>query len=157
MAGQVKHSQLFANLKLDWRAIKLLGRIVNKKTNTILGAVCDEFQKEGIKLLPSHMYLKHLMPKPGLLCGTKLSGKEKDDVEFGYRLAKQIAGLDIGQTIVVKDKAVVAVESIEGTDECIKKSLQVRGRRRCRSKGVKTKPGFPLRYTRDRDENGQGS
>ena len=127
MAGQVKHSQLFANLKLDWRAVKLLGRIVNKKTDTILGAVCDEFLKEGIKLLPSHLYLRHLLPKPGLLCGTKLSGSEKEDVEFGHRLAKQIAGLDIGQTVVVKDKAVVAVESIEGTDECIKRAAKYAG------------------------------
>jgi len=127
MAGQVKHSQLFANLKLDWRAIKLLGRIINKKTDTILGAVCDEFLKEGINLLPSHLYLKHLMPKPGLLSGTKLSKSEAGDVEFGYKLAKQIAGLDIGQTVVVKDKAVVAIESIEGTDECIRRASKYAG------------------------------
>ena len=127
MAGQVKHSQLFAKLKLDWRAVKLLGRIVNKKTDTILGAVCDEFLKEGIKLLPSNIYLKHLMPKPGLLSGRKLTGSEKDDVEFGYKIAKGIAGMDIGQTVVVKDKAVVAVESIEGTDECIKRASKYAG------------------------------
>jgi len=127
MAGQVKHSQLFANLKLDWRAIKLLGRIVNKKTDTILGAVCDEFLKEGIKLLPSHLYLKHLMPKAGLISGTKLNKAEKEDIEFGLKIAKEVGRLDIGQTVVVKDKAVVAVESIEGTDECIKRAFKYAG------------------------------
>jgi len=127
MAGQVKHAQLFANLKLDWRAIKLLGSIVNKKTDTILGAVCDEFLKEGIKLLPSHMYLQHLMPKPGLISGKKLNKQEKEDVDFGYKIAKHIAGLDIGQTVAVKDKTVLAVESIEGTDECIKRAAKYAG------------------------------
>lgn len=127
MAGQVKHSQLFAGLKLDWRAIKLLGRIVNKKTDTILGSVCDEFQKEGIKLLPSHQYLTHLLPEKGLISGNKLNKAEKADVEFGIKTAKQIAGMDIGQTVVVKDMAVVAVESIEGTDECIKRAAKYAG------------------------------
>lgn len=127
MAGQVKHAQLFADLKLDWRAIKLLGRIVNKKTDTILGAVCDEFLKDGIKLLPSHQYLKHLLPGEGLISGSKLNKAEKEDVEFGVNIAKKIAGLDIGQTVVVKDKAVIAVESIEGTDECIKRAAKYAG------------------------------
>lgn len=127
MAGQVKHSQLFAGLKLDWRAIKLLGRIANKKTDSILGAVADELSKEGIKLLPSNKYLEHLMPQKGLLCGRKLSKSEKSDVEFGYEMAKKIAGLDIGQTVAIKDRAVVAVESIEGTDECIRRAAHFAG------------------------------
>jgi DUF1009 family protein len=127
MAGQVKHAQLFAGLKLDWRAIKLLGRIANKKTDSILGAVADEFDREGIRLLPSHQYLTHLLPEPGLLCGTKLSSEEKKDAAFGHRMAKEIAGLDIGQTVVVKDQAVVAVESIEGTDECMRRAARYAG------------------------------
>ena len=127
MAGQVKHSQLFANLKLDLRAIGLLGKLLNKKTDTILGAVAKEFQKEGIDLLPSHEYLKHLLPKKGLLIGPKLSKEEQKDVEFGFKMAKAIGGLDIGQTVVVKDRAVVAVESIEGTNECVKRAAQYAG------------------------------
>ncbi|MHB9154613.1 MAG: LpxI family protein [Endomicrobiales bacterium] len=127
MVGQVKHTQLFAGLSLDWRAIKLLGRLVNKKTDTILGAVVDELAREGITLLPSHHYLKHLLPEKGKLTGTKLSGEEQKDVEFGRAMAKKIAGLDIGQTVVVKDGAVVAVESVEGTDECIKRGAALAG------------------------------
>ncbi len=122
MAGQVKHSQLFANLKLDLRAVGLLAKLINKKTDTILGAVAKEFEKEGIKLLPSHEYLKDLLPKKGILTGSKLSKEEEKDVDFGFRIAKAVAGLDIGQTVVVKNGAVLAVESIEGTNECIKRA-----------------------------------
>lgn len=127
MAGQVKHAQLFAGLKLDWRAIKLMGSLINKKTDTILGSVANEFLKEGITLLPSHEYLKALLPKEGLICGRKLDGEEKKVAEFGQRIAKQIAGMDIGQTVVVKDRSVVAVESIEGTDECIRRAAHFAG------------------------------
>lgn len=127
MAGQVKHAQIFAGLKLDWRAIKLMGSLINKKTDTILGTVANEFQKEGISLLPSHHYLKSLLPKAGLICGKKLDGEEKKVAEFGHKIAKQIAGMDIGQTVVVKDRSVVAVESIEGTDECIRRAAQFAG------------------------------
>lgn len=122
MAGKVHHSHLFAGLKLDWRAIKLLGSIVNKKTDSILGAVALELKKESIELLPSHGYLTHLLPDAGIIAGKKLSSGEKSDVDFGKKIAKQIAGLDIGQSVAVKDKAVIAVEAMEGTDECIKRA-----------------------------------
>ena len=125
MAGQVKHANLFAGLSLDLRAIKLLGSLINKKTDSILGAVADDLKKEGLELLPSHIYLKHLLPAKGILAGPKLSSEEKKDIEFGHKLDKQIAGMDIGQTIVVKDKAVIAVESMEGTDECIKRAASL--------------------------------
>ncbi len=128
MAGQVKHAQLFANLKLDWRAVKLLGRLINKKTDTILGAIADELAKEGIQLLPSHRYLTHLLAGEGIIAGRKLSGDESNDVDFGFRVAKQIAGLDIGQTVAVKGRAVLAVESIEGTNECVRRAAHYAGK-----------------------------
>lgn len=127
MAGQVKHFRIFSTLKFDLRAIKLMAGIVNKKTDTILGAVAAEFEKEGIHLLPSHHFLKQYMPAPGLLAGPSLSKEEQSDVEFGRSVAKQIAGLDIGQTVAVKGRAVLAVESIEGTDECIRRAAQYGG------------------------------
>jgi DUF1009 family protein len=122
MAGQVKHARLFDGLSLDWRAIKLMGKLVNKKTDSILGAVCRELETEGITLLPSHQFLSHLLPEKGILAGPKLSKEEKDNIAFGHETAKAIAGLDIGQTVVVKDMSVIAVESIEGTDECIRRA-----------------------------------
>ncbi|MCL2485439.1 MAG: UDP-2,3-diacylglucosamine diphosphatase LpxI [Endomicrobia bacterium] len=127
MAGQVKHVRIYSALNLDWRAIKLMGSLVNKKTDTILGAVAGEFEKDGMNLLPSHIYLTHLLAPKGLISGKKLNSDEQKDVDFGFKIAKGIAGFDIGQTVVVKDKSVLAVESIEGTDECIKRAYALGG------------------------------
>ncbi|MBN1621951.1 MAG: UDP-2,3-diacylglucosamine diphosphatase LpxI [Endomicrobiales bacterium] len=124
MAGAVKHTQLFAGLKFDLRTIKLLASLKNKKADSILGAFTKELKNEGIDLLPSHIFLKHLLPKKGIITGKKLSKTEQKDVDFGYELAKKIAGLDIGQTVVVKDQVVVAIEAIEGTDECIRRAAK---------------------------------
>ncbi|MCB4790746.1 MAG: UDP-2,3-diacylglucosamine diphosphatase LpxI [Elusimicrobia bacterium] len=125
MAGQVKHAKLFDALKLDLRAVKLLSGLKDKKADTILGAVSYEFEKEGVKLLPSHQFLKHMLPKKGLITGKKPNKEDQRDIEFGHNIAKHIAGLDIGQSVVVKDRCVLAVESIEGTDECIRRGASL--------------------------------
>jgi DUF1009 family protein len=122
MAGQVKHFRIFAALKFDLRTIKLLASLENKKTDSVLGAIASELEKEGVHLMPSHAYLTHLLPQKGLICGKRPGAREQEDIDFGFKTAKQIAGLDIGQTVVVKDKAVIAVESMEGTDECIRRA-----------------------------------
>ena len=127
MAGQVKHVKIYSAISMDWRAIKVMGSLLNKKTDTILKTIADEFQKDGITLMPSHTYLKSLLPEKGLIAGKKLSSDEEKDVEFGFKIAKGIAGFDIGQTVVVKDRSVLAVESVEGTDECIKRAYQLGG------------------------------
>jgi len=127
MSGQVKHVQIFKDLSLDWRAIKLMGALINKKTDTILGRIADELAKEGITLLPSHTYLTDLMADKGIMAGIKPSKTELADIEFGFRIAKEIARLDIGQTVVVKDRSIVAVESVEGTNECIKRAAGLAG------------------------------
>lgn len=122
MAGQVKHTQLFRRLKLDLTAVKLLATLRDKKTDTILGAVADEFAKSGIKLLPSTTYLGHLLAPEGVLTKAKPSSDQKKDIEFGFRTAKSVGGLDLGQTVCVKDQAVLAVEAMEGTDACIRRA-----------------------------------
>jgi hypothetical protein len=127
MVGQVKHAKIYSAISMDFRAIKLMGSLLNKKADTILGSVIKEFEKDGINFLPSHLYLKHLLAPKGLIVGKKLTSEENKDVEFGFKIAKGIAGFDIGQTVVVKDKSVLAVESIEGTDECIKRAYQLGG------------------------------
>ncbi|MDR2676846.1 MAG: UDP-2,3-diacylglucosamine diphosphatase LpxI [Endomicrobium sp.] len=127
MAGQVKHIRIYSAISMDWCAIKIMSSLVNKKADTILNAVANEFKKNGIHLIPSHSYLKHLLAENGLLSGLKLSSDEERDVEFGYEIAKVVAGVDIGQTVVVKDRSVLAVESVEGTDECIKRAYQLGG------------------------------
>jgi len=127
MAGQVKHARIYSLLNLDLRAAKLMASLVNKKTDTILGAIANEFAKDDMTLLPSHLYLKSLLAPKGLIAGKKLSSNENKDAEFGFKIAKGIAGFDIGQTVVVKDRSVLAVESIEGTDECIKRAYKLGG------------------------------
>ncbi|AKL97832.1 LpxI family protein [Endomicrobium proavitum] len=142
MAGQVKHVRIYSLFNLDFRAAKLIASLVNKKTDTILGAIANEFKKDGIKLLPSHYYLKNFMAKKGLISGKKLSSSESKDVAFGFKIAKGIAGLDIGQTAVVKDRSVLAIESIEGTDECIKRAYKFGGKNAIVIKVAKPKQDF---------------
>lgn len=122
MAGMIRHKQLFSKLKLDWQAVKLVTQLVDKRADSILGAVANALESEGIKLISPLPMLKPYLPKKGLLTKRKLTKKDELDIEFGYRIAKHIASADIGQTVVVKDQAVVAVEAMEGTDACILRS-----------------------------------
>ncbi|MDR3281883.1 MAG: UDP-2,3-diacylglucosamine diphosphatase LpxI, partial [Endomicrobium sp.] len=128
LAGQVKHIKIYSAINMDLRAIKVMGGLINKKANTILSMIANEFEKDGICLVSSHIYLRYLfIQKKGLISGEKLSYAERKDVEFGYKIAKGIAGFDIGQTVVVKDRSVLAIESVEGTDECIKRAYKLGG------------------------------
>jgi UDP-2,3-diacylglucosamine hydrolase len=119
MAGQVKHAKLFSVLKLDTTAIRILATVRDKKTDTILGAIADEFAKSGIKFLSSVTYLQDFLAPEGPMTSRKPSSDQKKDIEFGFKTAKAVAGLDLGQTVCVKDQAVVAIEAMEGTDACI--------------------------------------
>ena len=125
MAGQVRHKLLFdKNIKIDALMKELLSKVKDKKTDSLIGAVANRLEASGIKLLDSTIFLKDLLPEKGLLTKTPLDKSVLEDIEFGKDIAKSIAGLDIGQSIVVKDKVVLAVESIEGTDEAIKRGAQ---------------------------------
>ncbi|MGB9692960.1 MAG: LpxI family protein [Candidatus Sumerlaeaceae bacterium] len=129
LAGRVPHTTIFQYRHLDWRAVKLLARAANKKADTLLGLISEEFEKEGVHVLDSSLFLKSLMPPAGLLTPHRpLTEREQEDLDFGFPIAKAIAGQDIGQTIVVKDKMVVAVEAAEGTDECILRAGSLAGR-----------------------------
>jgi DUF1009 family protein len=127
VAGQVKHVTIYSAVGMDLRAVKVMGSMINKKADTILKTIASEFEKDGIQLISSYIYLKHLLAQKGLISGEKLSSSENKDVEFGYKIAKDIARLDIGQTVVVKDRSVLAVESVEGTDECIRRAYKLGG------------------------------
>ncbi len=127
MAGQVKHTQLFRNIIPDFRAAMLLTKIVNKKAESVLSTVIKEFEGEGITFLPSTSYLEHWLCTPGLLTKRRLSKEEEADIAFGIPLARTMAGEDIGQTVVVKDKSVIAVEAMEGTDACIRRGGEIAG------------------------------
>jgi hypothetical protein len=128
LAGRVPHSSIFQYRHFDARGLKMLARAINRKADTILGVVTRELGKEGIEVMDSSIFLKSLMPAEGLLTPRRpLTEREAADVQFGMPLAKAIAGLDVGQTIVVKELVVVAVEGLEGTDACITRAGELAG------------------------------
>ncbi|MBR3604076.1 MAG: UDP-2,3-diacylglucosamine diphosphatase LpxI [Elusimicrobiaceae bacterium] len=122
MAGRVQHSTIFKNLMPDLRGAKFLASLKSMQTSYLLSKIMDEFKKEGLEFINSAQYLQHYMPKKGLLSHRKPSQEELQTVEYGYKIAKGIADLDIGLTCVVSQSAVIAVEGMEGTDNCIRRA-----------------------------------
>ena len=128
MAGQVKHRLLFDNnIKIDKKLQLLLGGLKNKKTDSIIGAVARLLGFAGIKVLSSITFLSEYLPGKGVLTRILPDQRILKDIDFGRRIAKIVAGLDLGQSIVVKDRVVLAVESIEGTDEAIRRAERYGG------------------------------
>ena len=127
MAGQVKHAKIFSGIIPDLTLLSVLTRLKARNTDALISAVADVLKGEGIELLNSTAFLEPLLAKNGTLGRRAPSPDELDDFTFGYRMADQIASLDIGQTIVVKDKAVVAVEAMEGTDDVIARAGKIAG------------------------------
>jgi DUF1009 family protein len=119
MAGQVKHTKIFSSIRPDWKLAKLLFALPRKNTDALIGAVAKVLEDEGIQLVDSTLFLKPLVPEAGVLTQRIPSENESADMAYGLVIARQIAGMDIGQTVVVSDKACVAVEAMEGTDETI--------------------------------------
>lgn len=144
MAGGIKKTRLFSGGMPDLRGAALLAKMAFKKDDSILRAVAEELESEGITIRESTLFLDNLLAPEGALTKKKPSRDEQKDIVFGWQMAKEIGRLDIGQTIVVKDQAVLAVEAIEGTDEAIR-----RGGRLCGKGAVVVKickPGQDLRF-----------
>ena len=127
MAGQVKHTKLFAGIIPDLTLLTVLRRLDTKNTDALITAFADVLADHGIELENSTAFLQPLLARSGVLAGRPPTEDERADLEFGYRMADAIAGLDLGQTIVVKDRAVVAVEAMEGTDAVIARAGQLAG------------------------------
>ncbi|HUQ86652.1 MAG TPA: UDP-2,3-diacylglucosamine diphosphatase LpxI [Vicinamibacterales bacterium] len=127
MAGQVKHIKIFGGFVPDLTAMSLMGRLKGMNTDALIGAVADLMRERGVELINSAMFLDPLLAREGQLSERATSEVENKDLEFGYRMADAIAGLDIGQTIAVKHQAVVAVEAMEGTDETIARAGHLAG------------------------------
>lgn len=121
MAGGIKKTRLFSGGMPDIRGMALLAKMIHKKDDSILRAVAQELESEGITVRESTLYLDNIVVSPGILTKRKPSKDERLDIEFGWDMAKEIGRLDIGQTVVVKDQAILAVEAIEGTDEAIRR------------------------------------
>jgi DUF1009 family protein len=127
MAGQVKHTKLFSDIVPDMTLLSVVMRLRSRNTDALISAVADVLRDHGIELVDSTTFLTPLLAKEGVLTSRAPTPDERADLEFGYRIADAIAGLDIGQTIAVKAAAVVAVEAMEGTDLVIARAAQLAG------------------------------
>ena len=127
MAGQVKHTKLFADIIPDLTLAAVLMRLRARNTDALISGVAEVLRDRGIDLVDSTAFLLPFLARGGVLTMRAPTGEERDDLEFGYRIADSIAGMDIGQTIAVKSTAVVAVEAMEGTDEVIGRAGRLAG------------------------------
>ena len=125
MAGQVKHVQIFSRAVPDARMLKVLLRLPRRNTDSLIGAIAAELQSEGIELINSTYFLQQYLPQTGTLTRRQPDKHEREDIEYGLEIAREIARLDLGQTIVVRGKACVAIEAMEGTDETIRRAGQL--------------------------------
>jgi UDP-2,3-diacylglucosamine hydrolase len=118
MAGQIAPRNLF-DLRPDWRALLLLSSLKQRNAESIFSAIGRELEKIGVRLLPATSFLEPWIAEQGLIAGPKLARRQSKDIEFGWGIAKQIASLNIGQTVVIKNGAVLAVEGFDGTNATI--------------------------------------
>src|SRR5579863_6908684 len=122
MAGQVKHKQIFSSIRPDWRLAKLLLNLRTRSTDALLGAIAKVLADEGIELMSSTAFLEPLLAQEGVLTERAPDEDERKNIEYGLRVARAVAGFDIGQTVVVAAQACVAVEAMEGTDAAIERA-----------------------------------
>ncbi|MBU4212494.1 MAG: UDP-2,3-diacylglucosamine diphosphatase LpxI [Kiritimatiellae bacterium] len=126
MAGQIAPSNLF-HVRLDARALAILARLKDRNARTIFGAIGDELKSIGVELLPAYRFMEDTMPAPGLLSRRAPTERERQDIELGLQAAKATSALEIGQTVVVKEGVILAVEAFEGTDETMLRAGKLGG------------------------------
>ncbi len=140
MAGQVKHNRIFSRetpfslskIAASLPDLTMLGVLLSlprKNTEALIGAIADVLEKNGIELLDSTCLVEHLLAPAGVLTHRQPTEEEWRNIRYGREIAREVARLDIGQTIVIKDQAVVAIEAMEGTDETIRRAAALAGRR----------------------------
>ena len=127
MAGQVAPKNLF-DLRPDLRAVGVLFRLKEKNAHSIFGAIAEEMKKDGVELIAATPWLAPLMPQTGFVLGPKLSAAQQADIDYGFKIAKEISRLEIGQTVVVKNGTILAVEGFEGTDACLARGGELAGK-----------------------------
>jgi DUF1009 family protein len=121
LAGKVHKGRIFRDFKPDWKAVTLLWGLRDRKDDTILLKVAELLAQEGITLLPQTTHMESYLPAPQVFTHRAPTEEERSDVAFGYDVAKELGRLDVGQTVVVKRRAVLALEAIEGTDQAIRR------------------------------------
>lgn len=126
MLGQIAPKNLF-DLRPDLRAMALLFTLKERNAHSIFGAIATELAKDGITLVSAEPWLRRWMPKSGYRTGPRLSGAQAQDLDYGWKIAKEVSRLEIGQSVVVKSGAVLAVEAFEGTDACFERGGKLAG------------------------------
>ena len=127
LAGKVAHSEVFRAGNFDGLFREFLSRLEDNRAATILGGIVNLLKDNGMEVLSLNEVVPDLMPAAGLLAGPSPGKPLPGDLEFGWRIARSVADLDIGQTVIVKDRSVVAVEAMEGTDIAIKRAIEIAG------------------------------
>ncbi|HYY95339.1 MAG TPA: UDP-2,3-diacylglucosamine diphosphatase LpxI [Pyrinomonadaceae bacterium] len=144
MAGQVRHVQIFSGAMPDVRMLRMLLSLPRRNTDALIGGVAAELAREGIELIDSTYFLQDHLPAEGLLTRRAPDERERGDIAYGLEVAREIARLDLGQTIVVRSRACVAIEAMEGTDATVRRAGQLA---RGRLTVVKVaKPGQDMRF-----------
>ena len=154
MAGQIAPKNLF-DLRPDWKTLLLLARLKRRNAESIFAAIGDELARAGITLLPATSFLEDCLAPAGLIAGRKLTRREEEDVALGFEIAREISRLDIGQTVIVKNGTVLAVEGFEGTNETIKRGGALGGKNAIMVKVAKPESGHALRRPGDRCRDGR--
>jgi len=127
MAGQVRHRQIFSGIVPDLTLMGVLARLALKNTDSLIGGIADALEREGIRLISSVHLLGDQLADEGVMAGRKPSSDQAKAIEYGVRVASELGRLDLGQTVIVKDHAVVALEAMEGTDEAIARAARIAG------------------------------
>jgi DUF1009 family protein len=128
MAGQVQHKRIFSNVVPDLKLISVLAKLLVKNTDSLIGAVADVLESEGIRLLPSTTFIQDQLAGAGPMTRRHPSKDERADIDYGRQIATTLTRLDLGQTVVVKGRAAVALEAMEGTDETIRRAGKLAGK-----------------------------
>ena len=144
MAGTITKSKMFGKVRPDLKALALMSKIAVFHDDGILRALADELAKEGIEIVSSTEYLPELLAPKGCLTRKKPGRKEEADIKFGWKVAKELGRLDVGQCVVVRDKTILALEAIDGTNETIKRGGEIAGKNAVIIKV--SKPGQDLRF-----------
>ena len=145
MAGQVKHKQIFSSIIPDLKMIQLLASLATKNTDSLIGAVAKMLESEGIHLMDSTLFLRPLLPDPGVLTRRAPSEEEKRDLDYGYKIARELGRLDLGQSVALADGACIALEAMEGTDAVIERAAALANGRMLRVVKL-AKPNQDLRF-----------
>lgn len=126
-AGGVKRVNFVTGFSMDWRAIKMLSKLKSFNDDSILRGIISEIEGSGMQVIAASLLLDKSVPKPGIITRRLLTQSESDDARIGWEAARAIGNLDIGQSVIVRNKTVIAVEAVEGTDATIMRVGDVRG------------------------------